>query len=168
MRLILLLCSDGPTLLRAIWKIPVGRNTTDNLDHGRPGNLFAQLDLNSGSVLAARKGIRLDQTEIDLHPDTCKALTGFAIPNWKNTLELCAKSAALLTGLRLQSWDIAIYPGVPVIVEVNVHGGLDQPQHAFGRGFYEDWFREAVPQVSSPQGISIFQLEAMRGRREPA
>ena len=97
LRLILLLCDDGPAPLRAIWRIPVGRNMTDNLDHGRSGNLCAQLDLDTGVVIAARKGVGLDQTEIELHPDTGNALTGFAIPNWKETMELCAKAASLLS-----------------------------------------------------------------------
>jgi len=162
LRLILLLCKDGPAPLRAIWKIPVGRNMTDNFGGGRSGNLCAQLDLHTGFVIAALKGIGLDQREIDLHPDTHKALTGFAIPNWKETMELCAKAASLLPGLRLQSWDIAICGGGPVIVEVNASGGMDLPQHAFRRGFYEGWLRAALARLLSRQGLTIGQLEAMR------
>ena len=135
---------------------------TDNFAGGRSGNLCAPLDLDTGFVIAARTGIGLDQREIDLHPDTRKALTGFAIPNWKETMELCAKAASLLPGIRLQSWDIAICAGGPVIVEVNASGGMDLPQHAFRRGFYEGWLRAALACLLSPQGLTIGQLEAMR------
>ena len=117
-------------------------------------------------VIAARAGIGLDQREIDLHPDTRKALTGFAIPNWKETMDLCAKAASLLPGIRLQSWDIALCAGGPVIVEVNASGGMDLPQHAFRRGFYEGWLRAALASLLSPQGLTIGQLEAMRGGAE--
>jgi hypothetical protein len=159
-RLVVLLCTDGPALLRAFWRIPVGRNMTDNiLGDGRSGNLYAHLDLNTGSVLNAKRWIGFDQTEIDLHPDSCKTLTGFAIPNWKETLELCAKAASLLPGLRLQSWDIAICPRGPVIVEVNAHGNLPFLQHVNRKGMYEKWFREAVDRLISAQGLMVATLQ---------
>ncbi len=168
LRLILLLCDDGPAPLRAIWRIPVGRNMTDNLDHGRSGNLCAQLDLDTGVVIAARKGVGLDQTEVELHPDTGNAVTGFAIPNWKETMELCAKAASLFPGLRLQSWDLAICAAGPVFVEVNSFGSVDLPQHAHRRGLYEHWLRAALDRLLSPRGLTIAQLEAMRrGADEP-
>lgn len=133
-RLILLLEADGPRVLHALWKVPVGDNVADNF--WRRGNLLAALDAPSGRVLRVVQGTGSDQTEPERHPDTGRPLAGIGLPDWQAALELCLEAARLLPGLRMQAWDVALTDRGPVLVEVNIGGISSCPRWRPDAGFW--------------------------------
>jgi putative polysaccharide biosynthesis protein len=140
-RMMVLLCSDGPHLIRAIWKVPVGGNMTDNFNHGLSGNMLGQVDPETGLVKRVIRNVGLEQAEVAVHPDTAKPLAGFVLPKWDDAVRVSLAAAAALPGLHFQYWDIALCPQGPVILEVNAHGDLDLAQHAYRAGLYDAQFR---------------------------
>lgn len=136
LRLIVLNGSAAPSLFRVLWRIPVGRNITDNFLHGRSGNLMGSVDPGTGVVRRVIRGAGTDATglygigrlgsRVENHPDTGERIEGFELPLWNDTLALCMHAAAAFPGLRYQAWDVAVCPDGPVIVELNANGGLGQ------------------------------------------
>ena len=140
LRLVVLLDNDGPKLFRALWKISSGSNVADN--YWRSGNFLASLDPTNGTVLDVVDGGGEDRRHIRNHPDTGKELVGFEVPDWKEARHLCLSAASVIPGLRIQGWDIALTNNGPVLLEVNVVGGVGLPQNAFGRGMLDDELRD--------------------------
>jgi Sugar-transfer associated ATP-grasp len=143
-RMIVFLSDDGPRLLRAIWKIPQGLNVTDNFSHGTSGNLLGQIDLKSGRVLKAIAGIGASRSLAKVHPDTGRCIIGVILPDWQNAVKICLNTAMALPGLRLQSWDVAMCPDGPLLLEVNATGDLDLVQYAYRAGFFDTELRRAL------------------------
>jgi hypothetical protein len=152
LRMVVLRGDDGPRLFRAIWRVPVGGNITDNFLHGTQGNLVAHVDRETGRVRSvvqatsyepdsASGGRRLGR-QIESHPDTGERLVGVTLPNWQVIVSTCLHGAAALPGLRYQSWDVAIGPEGPVILELNYRGGIDITQIPGTAGFFDAEFRE--------------------------
>ena len=136
LRLVVLLDDDGPKLFRALWKISSGRNIADN--YWREGNYLAPLNLTNGIVLDVIDGGGESRRNIQYHPDTGKELLGFDVPDWNEACNLCLSAASVMPGLRIQGWDIALTDCGPVLLEVNVVGGVGLPQNAFSKGMLDD------------------------------
>lgn len=148
-RIIVLLCKDGPRVIRAVWKIPVGRNMSDNFRHGSSGNLLGHINLETGTAERVIGGVGVDQSEIGRHPDTNTALLGVTLPHWSRLLSLCSKGASAFPELRWQNWDIAMCPEGPVILELNANANLDLAQHAAGVGLYDTSLRTYLTGLNS-------------------
>lgn len=153
LRLVILRGDDGPRLFRAIWRVPVGRNITDNFLHGTQGNLVAHVDRETGRVGKVIQATSYEENadgssgrrlgaEIDVHPDTGERIQGITLPNWDSIVTTCLNGAAALPGLRYQSWDAAIGPDGPLILELNYRGGIDITQIPGTGGFFDSEFRE--------------------------
>jgi hypothetical protein len=138
-RLIVLLEDQGPSVLHALWKVPLGANPADNF--WRPGNMLAALDAASGRVGRVIQGVGPDQRQLDRHPETGQPLLGMALPDWNAAVELCLSAAKALPGLRMQAWDVAPTDRGPVLVEVNIGGDFNLPQLAHARGLMDERFR---------------------------
>ena len=104
-RLLTIMRNGKPELLRACWKIPAGMHAADNF--WRPGNLLAQLDLESGRVMRVIRRSETSCDEITHHPDTGAAIVGVVVPNWHEVIRLALDGAKLLEELPLVGWDIA-------------------------------------------------------------
>ena len=152
LRMIVLNGDEGPRLFRALWRIPVGRNITDNLHTSAGGNLVAHVDRETGKVTdvvqvvgsrspAAGEGRALGWSRTS-HPDTGEHFSGVTLPHWGVVVASCLNAAAALPGLRYQSWDVAIGPEGPLVLELNYQGGLDIAQIPGTAGFYDAEFRE--------------------------
>jgi hypothetical protein len=137
-RIIILVEEGRPEILHTIWKIPAGGNFADNF--WRQGNLLADLDAETGIVRRVIRGIGPAIEELEAHPDSKERLLGLALPHWKAAVELALDCAPIFAMLRYQSWDIAICPEGPVIVEVNTGSAFTLPQLATGRGMLSDRF----------------------------
>lgn len=133
-RMVVFLGPEGPELVRALWKIPRGRNVADNFWRG---NLLGAVDAQDGRITRAVSGVGLEQVFHDAHPDSGEPLVGAVIPHWAEARRICLDAAANLPGLRTQSWDVAIARQGPVLVEVNYGGDLNLPQIAHGRGLLD-------------------------------
>jgi len=137
-RIIILVEQGRPEVLHTIWKIPAAGNFADNFWRG--GNLLADIDPESGTVRRVVRGIGPNLEEVATHPDTGGRLLGLALPYWKAIVDLALTCAPIFAMLRYQSWDIAICPEGPVIVEVNTGSAFTLPQLATGRGMLSDRF----------------------------
>lgn len=143
-RMVVVHGSRGPQVFRCAWKIPVGRNMSDNFMHGASGNLLAAVDPVSGRVQRVITGPGLGLREVEKHPDTGQALRDVVLPNWSQMRDVCLTAATCFPGLRLQNWDVAIGEAGPIILEVNVEGSMDLHQLAGGRGILDEALRDAL------------------------
>jgi hypothetical protein len=139
-RLVVVLRPSGPTVFRALWKVPTGTNVADNF--WRPGNILCSLDPASGTVRRAVRGHGAALEDVDEHPDSGARLVGFTLPCWQELLALAAGAARSFAPLRLQAWDVAICPEGPLLIEVNVGGDYNLPQLATGRGIMDEAFAD--------------------------
>ncbi len=137
-RLLTVLMDGKPRLLRACWKIPAGEHAADNF--WRPGNILAQLDLESGRVLRVIRRSANDCEEIANHPDTGVRITGTVVPNWNEVTKLAYDSAKLLDELPLVGWDIAPVDSGAILAEANVTPDFWLHQLADRRGVLDQAF----------------------------
>ncbi|MDH3663817.1 MAG: hypothetical protein OEU92_28020 [Alphaproteobacteria bacterium] len=140
LRLVVGIEDDGPVLMHALWKVPVGDNPADNF--WRPGNLLGALDPQSGEVRRVISGVGPDQAEVETHPDTGERLLGVTLPDWPAAVALCRDAASMFIGLRLQAWDVALTDRGPVLIEVNIGGDFNLPQLALGAGLMDQKFTD--------------------------
>ncbi len=138
-RLVVIIEDGRPQILHAIWKLPAGGNVADNF--WRPGNILAEVDAETGIVRRAMRGFGPATEEIESHPDSGRPIRGVTLPHWPEVRSLCLDCAPIFIALRYQSWDIALCPEGPVIVEVNTGSAFNLPQLATGRGLLTDRFR---------------------------
>ncbi|MGV0950354.1 MAG: sugar-transfer associated ATP-grasp domain-containing protein, partial [Azonexus sp.] len=132
--------SDGPVLTKAIWKINVGTEDSDNFRDGESGNLAGALDIQTGKVIRVVSGLGLTQL-VDLpHPKTGAQLVGFSVPYWNEIKSLVYDAHLAFPGFICPGWDIAICEDGPKILEVNYFGDIDLPQRAYNRGFMDEAF----------------------------
>jgi len=151
-RLVLMLQDGSPEVVASLLKIPVGRNMADN--YGEHGNLIADIDPASGTLGPGLTGFGLDFHEVELHPDTGARIAGTRLPEWQRALDLARSAARMFPGIPMQAWDIALADRGPVLLEVNVNGGMRLPQFVKGAGLYRGKFEQFLSQFGFP-GVSI-------------
>jgi hypothetical protein len=130
-RLVIVLCRDGPQLFTAVMKIPTGTNMIDNFHHGETGNPLGQIDLDTGTVTRVVGPARATPAS---HPDTGRRLIGAQLPYWPTVVRTTMTGARALPAVRWQNWDIALCPDGPVALELNANADLDLIQYASGVG----------------------------------
>ncbi|MPY75501.1 MAG: hypothetical protein GEU87_14710 [Alphaproteobacteria bacterium] len=139
-RLIVIGEPAGYRIVRALWKIPAGKNMADN--YWRDGNMLAALDIDSGRVTRVVRGVGEFHEKVEAHPNTGKSLVGFEIPHWNASKALCLAAAAVLPHIKIQAWDIAVCPEGPVLQEINAGGDYNLPQLAHRSGLLDDEFQK--------------------------
>jgi hypothetical protein len=143
-RLVVTFRNSAPAVFRAVWKVPAGANIADNF--WRPGNILCALDPASGTVRRAIRGYGPALEELETHPDSGARFLGFALPYWRELVALTLDAARSFTPLRLQSWDVAVCPDGPLLVELNAGGDYNLPQLATGQGVMDEAFAELLAQ----------------------
>jgi len=130
---------EGPLIHRTFWKIPTGRNYSDNFNSGMSGNLAAAIDAESGGVIRVINGVGLDLCEIEEHPDSGFRLRDLAVPDWEEIKQFVLTASQMLPKLRFQQWDIALTDQGPVALEVNLFstGGGDLTQMLYKKGLLD-------------------------------
>lgn len=134
-RLMTVAGANGPELLCGAWKIPAGGNVADNF--WRPGNILAQLDLETGTILKAVTGAGFSRREVTTHPCTGTTLAGTAVPDWAKVKALVLDAARLFGEAGIIGWDVAATESGPMIVEANTTPDFALPQIANGKGLYD-------------------------------
>ncbi len=134
------LSTDGPKVTKAIWKINVGKDDSDNFQHGASGNMLAALDIGTGRVTRLVSGTGAAQVVNPPHPVTGAALLGFTLPWWNEIKALVCDAQLAFPGFVCPGWDIAVCEDGPKILEVNYFGDIDLSQHAHRQGFLDDPF----------------------------
>jgi len=137
-RLLTIWVEGEPRLLRACWKIPGGSNAADNF--WRPGNLLAQLDIDTGRIGRVVRGTGTGLEELTHHPDTGAPLVGTEVPNWRQLTETALEGARLLKHVALIGWDIAPVDEGALLVELNQTPDFLLPQLADRRGMLDSTF----------------------------
>lgn len=122
-----------------LMKIPVGANIADNF--WRAGNLLANLDPQSGTILRVVHGKGPAMEELQQHPVTGQPLVGTTLPHWQELRRVNEACARLFAPVGYQSLDIALTDAGPVVVEINSGGSFLLPQLASGQGFLTDEIR---------------------------
>lgn len=135
-RVMTILTKSGPQVLRALWKIPGGSNVADNF--WRPGNMIAQLDLETGRIVRVVGGVGVNSHEVETHPDTGARLIGAEVPDWKGVRDLALTGAGVFHKVPLIGWDIAPSEHGPLIVEPNNSPDFGLPQIADRRGLLDE------------------------------
>ena len=130
---------QGPSIYRAIWKLPRAHNIVDNFESGTLGNLLAGVDLQNGHVTRVIQGYGLALHELERHPDSGLPFAGLSVPGWAALCETTLRAARLLPGLRFQHWDVAVSARGAVPLEVNLFeaGGTELSQLVEHRGLLE-------------------------------
>jgi hypothetical protein len=134
------LTRDGPRITRAIWKINVGTEDSDNFRHGASGNMLGALDLDTGRVTRVVSGKGSAQVENPAHPVSGMKLEGLHVPHWHDVKALVCEAHKAFPGYLCPGWDVAICDDGPKILEVNFFGDIDLSQHASRRGFLDPDF----------------------------
>jgi Sugar-transfer associated ATP-grasp len=120
----------------AALKLPANGNVVDNF--WRDGNILADVDPGTGILRRAISGKGPSTRDLATHPASGAELVGFALPYWRELLELNDTVTSMFTPVRYSSLDIAITDTGPVVIEMNTGGSMELPQLASGRGFLTD------------------------------
>lgn len=139
-RVIIILQDGQPEIIQSIWKIPAGDSIADNF--WRKGNMLGAIDPGTGKVSRVIRGYGTELEEIKTHPQTEQQIEGITLPHWQEVTSLCLKYSQVFDKIRYQSWDVALCPEGPVVVEVNTGSAFNLSQLATGKGFMTDRFRE--------------------------
>lgn len=139
-RLMILNLDGGPQPYRAALRIPVGSSMVDNFRRGTAGNMFGEVDFETGGVRRVVADIGLSYRTADRHPDTGVAFDGFALPDWPAALDIATRASAAMPGLKVHSWDIAFSDRGPLLVETNPRGDFHLIQHAHRSGLAQEPF----------------------------
>jgi hypothetical protein len=142
-RMICLVAREETTVHTAFFKIVTGRNMLDNFSHGDYGNLLATIDIEHGVITHAIRRMG-PEGAIERHPDTGKALIGFALPEWNKTTALVREATRHFPGLGIQNWDVALTPAGPILIELNTESELAVPQAINRRGMMDHRLRDAL------------------------
>jgi hypothetical protein len=159
-RMVVIIDKHGPRLLSTLWKIATGSSMADN--YWEPGNLVAPVDPDTGEVGRPFTGLGRDLRYVDAHPDTGALLAGFVLPDWSAAKEACLGAAANIPDIPMQAWDVALTSRGPVLLEVNVNGGMRLPQLTRQRGLYHGEFREFLARHGFPKGRSLADRLGLR------
>lgn len=148
-RMVTIIDSNGARPISTLWKIATGVSMADN--YWEPGNLVAPIDPASGTVGRPFTGLGRDIRHVDHHPDTGHKLTGFTLPDWHAALDLCLRATASIPRLPMQAWDIALTSRGPILLEVNVNGGMRLPQLCAEAGLLRGEFAEFLARFGYPR-----------------
>lgn len=139
-RFLVLFSAAEPIIESAVIKIPSGEHVADN--YWRGTNLIGALDPATGTIRRAVSGTGIGLIEHQTHPATSVQLVGATLPNWLETCQMAINAASIFPGIRTQSWDVALTPDGPVLLEFNFGGDLNLHQLAHGRGVLSESYVE--------------------------
>ena len=136
---VVIILDPEPRVVSTLWKVATGAAMADNF--WEPGNLVGPVDEDSGEVGQLFTGMGLQRKDVCEHPDTGERLVGITLPDWQEAMSLCKRAAASLPGLEMQAWDVALTERGPVLLEVNIIGGVRLPQLVINRGMFHGSLR---------------------------
>ena len=154
-RVVTLLVGDEVHVPFALVKIPVGNIIFDAFNHGRTGNLLAQVDAADGTTAIAwgpSPTYRRRLTTYAAHPDSGAAIEGFRIPCWPEVLQLVAMGARAFPELKTLGWDVAVTSEGIFLLEANHHWDPEGPQLLLRRGYRTEM--EAMVDQARGRGAS--------------
>ena len=127
-KLVTLYLTDGPEIQTAL--IRFGNNTV--VDNVHSGGMGAGVNIETG--LIETEAVDKHFQRYSTHPVTGKSIKGFQIPEWEAVKQLALQAASVTPELRYASWDIAVTPEGPVMIEGNWDAEFYAEQMLYGRG----------------------------------
>jgi len=159
-RVLTIVAGGQPKIVRACWKIPAGPNAADNF--WRPGNLLAQLDLESGQVLRVLRGEGTGLEELTYHPDTGAPIKGMAVPHWSEVIRVAVEGSRVVDEMGLIGWDIAPVDSGAVLVELNETPDFKLHQLADRRGLLDREFKEFLLERRKHRAAQVRNAKKLR------
>ncbi len=141
-RVLTLDSGNGPEINKAVIKLTGGGNVADNF--WRKGNLLAPVDAKTGVMGSALSGMGIEAEVYKNHPDTGKAIAGTRLPHWEELIEMCLKSATLMTDSLIIGFDIALTDKGPLVIEANHDPHLVMMQIAHKEGMLDARMEKAL------------------------
>ncbi len=138
-RVMVLLGPEGVRLHSGVVRLPAGENRVDNFR--RAGNLIASVDMETGALGPARRGVGVSVETLGKHPDTNVDIEGAVLPDFDEAKAIIEKAAQIYPNLHIQSWDVALTDQGPSLLEVNPGGNFNILQLAGGAGAFDPEFR---------------------------
>jgi hypothetical protein len=147
-RMVTVIDRRGPKVIATVWKVATGGSMADN--YWEPGNLIGPIDPQTGVVGRTFTGLGREIRHVDTHPDTGRTLPGFELPDWRQAVELCLSATGAIPKLPMQAWDVALTSRGPVLLEVNVNGGMRLPQLCAEAGLLRGELAEFLARFGFP------------------
>ena len=120
--------ANGPEIQTAL--IRFGNNTV--VDNVHSGGMGAGVNIETGRV--ETDAVDKHFQRYSVHPVTNKPIKGFVIPEWEAVKQLALQAASVTPELRYSSWDIAVTPDGPVMIEGNWDAEFYAEQMLYNRG----------------------------------
>lgn len=112
---------DGEEVTFIAASLKSGGKANTILDNLHNHGVGASVDIESGVVLG--KAYDYHNNTYIHHPVTGTQIVGFAVPYWKETLELIRQTHQDVAQCPYLGWDVAITPTGPEIIEINGRPG---------------------------------------------
>ena len=134
--------SRTPKIESAVIKIGASSSVADNF--WQVGNMVAAIDLETGKITRAVQNMGDCFEPATNNPNTGFAFAELTLEHWHETVQFVLDAASLFPGVGTQSWDIAMTPTGPMVVEFNWGGDLNLHQLAHRRGAMTQSFYEHI------------------------
>jgi hypothetical protein len=115
------------SVLCAMLRMGRGRGEIDNAS---AGGIFIKIDLKSGKLGNFASSYECEK--FFRHPDTAFEFKNIQIPLWTEVLTFVRVSAEKIPYFTHLAWDIALTPGGPIAIEINLGAGVDGLQISHG------------------------------------
>ena len=130
---------DDIVVNSAVLRVGTSKAESDNW---ATGGLAIKVDVAGGETVGpGREKNKFGGRAYDCHPDSGKALSGVAIPQWDEAVSICRAAAVGLRPFKMLGWDIAITDKGPTVIEVNEDYSIFLNQEAC-RGLGQTWWKE--------------------------
>ena len=117
------------------------------VDNVSSGGFFVHIDFNKG--ILHEKGFTAmiyGSKTIATHPTTGYLISGFKIPFFQESIELCERFALRIPN-RIVGWDVAITPTGPIIIEGNHDPGIIAGELSYGGYKKHPVFEEIMSEI---------------------
>jgi hypothetical protein len=141
---------DGTEIFFIFAKIMGSESLVDNFSGGKFGNMLARVDKYLGKithVFGRKRDQRLLMEPVTEHPVTRKALVGFQLPLWDETVALAKQVATAFPEAPLIGADIAITNDGPLIIEVQSDWDANVGELVIGGGL-RPLLRDVIPRLA--------------------
>lgn len=127
-KVVTLYLENGPEIQTAL--IRFGNNTV--VDNVHSGGMGAGVNIETGRI--ETDAVDKHFQRFSVHPVTGKPIKGVVIPEWDAVKQLVLKAASVTPELRYSSWDIAVTPDGPIMIEGNWDAEFYAEQMLYNRG----------------------------------
>jgi hypothetical protein len=115
-----------PEPVLAVFRMPSRPSTV--VDDVRTGAIAAAVDLSSGRLTSAASLNRSSYHRFARHPHTSAPIEDAVLPDWPSVLRLASDGHRCFPSYVFVSWDVALTPDGPTLIEGNATIGVDALQ----------------------------------------